>query len=181
MNSDVKKRICWTLLDLIEGLPRTERRIGEGQVGFLKALGSGKLLSTGNQGLSGIADWDAMAEGDRQLRDSFREARRLVWDLWLVYDHLCKLSGIGWQGDIVDAGRLFKKLYESEHLKCLADALDHAAERLAAGHDNEFKVHGGGEGNVQSIKVFSKQYRVRGTIDAALKLMEPLRTFMASI
>ena len=138
-------------------------------------------MRTGNLEPGGIVDWDAIAEGDRQLRDSFREAKRLAWELWLVYDHLRKLSGIGWQVDIVDTGRLFKKLYESEHLKCLADALDHAAERLAAGHDNEFKIHGGGEGNVQSIKVFGKQYRVRGAIDAALKLMEPLQTFMASI
>ncbi|MFC1928381.1 hypothetical protein ACFLXK_02100 [Chloroflexota bacterium] len=178
---DVKKRICWTLLDLIEGLPRTERQIGEGQVGFLKAFGAGKLVLIGDQELMWTTDRHAAAEGDRQLRDSIRGAKRLAWELWLVYDHLDKLSNIGWQGNIVEMGRRFKRLYESEHLRELANSLDHAAAERARGLDNDFEVQGGGEGHVQSIKVFGKQYRVREVIDSALELRAPLQTFMASI
>ena len=178
---DVKKRICWTLLDLIERLPRTERRVGEGHVGFLKAFVSGKLLRTGDQEVMWNTDWDAVAEGDRQLRDSFEDAKLLAWELWRVYDHLKKLSEIGWQGYIVEMGRRFMKLYENEHLGDLANSLDHAAGDLAHGLCSDFKVQGGGEGHVQSIKVFGIQYQVREAIDSALQLREPLQTFMASI
>ncbi len=194
---DVKKRICWTLLDLIERLPRVERQIGKGQVGFLKAaLRPGRLLRIRGQELAEVPDWaatevgdtviesiyhDAVAEGDRQLRDSFEEAKLLAWELWRVYDHLEKLSSIGWQGDIVRMGRRFMKLYESEHLRDLVNSLDHAAGGLARGLDSDFEVQGAGEGHVQSIKVFGKQYRVRESIDYALELREPLQTFIASI
>lgn len=194
---DVKKRICWTLLDLIERLPRVERQIGEGQVGFLKAaFRPGKLLCIRGQELAEIPDWsaaevgdtviesidrDAIAEGDRQLRDSFEEAKLLTWELWRVYDHLEKLSSIGWQGDIVRMGRRFMKLYKSEHLMELANSLDHAAGDLARGFDSDFEVQLAGEGRVQSVKVFGKQYRVRESIDYALELGKPLQTFMASI